>query len=119
MAKSFPVGHIRVNPNTFMSEIWNGSKWLDTVTPQMVNSISTLGLPIGSAYAAASGITTTVGSNGSSARISRNMEDVYEFLKENLRVAEYTDGNGKIDTVQLEMRLGPGYAWENIRRVKI
>jgi hypothetical protein len=79
----------------------------------MANSISSLGLPIGSAS-----ITTTVGSNGSSARISRNMEDVYEFLKENLRVAEYTDETGKITTVQLEMRLGPGFVWENIRRVK-
>jgi len=79
----------------------------------MANSISSLGLPIGSAS-----ITTTVGSNGSSARLSRNMEDVYEFLKENLRVAEYIDDSGKITTVQLEMRLGPGYTWENIRRVK-
>jgi hypothetical protein len=80
----------------------------------MANSISSLGLPIGSAH----GITTTVGSNGSSASLSRNMEDVYEFLKQNLRVAEYTDEAGKIATVQLEMRLGPGYVWENIRRVK-
>ena len=114
MAKTFPVGHIRINPNTYMSEVWNGSKWIDTATPQMVNSISSLGLPIGSA----SGITTTIGSNGSSATISRNMEDVFEFLKENLRVAEYVDETGKITTVQLEMRLGAGFVWENIRRVK-
>jgi hypothetical protein len=115
MAKTFPVGHIRINPNTYMSEVWNGSTWIDTVTPQMVNSISTLGLPIGSAH----GITTTVGSNGSSATLSRNMEDVFEFLKQNLRVAEYVDKDGKINTVQLEMRLGPGYTWDNIKRVKI
>ena len=114
MAKVMPVGRTRINPNTLNAEVWNGTAWLEAINPKMANTISTLGLPIGSAH----GITTTVGSNGSSASLSRNMEDVYEFLKQNLRVAEYTDEAGKITTVQLEMRLGPGYTWENIRRVK-
>jgi hypothetical protein len=35
-----------------------------------------------------------------------------------MRVAEYIDSKGKISTVQLEMRAGPGYVWEQIRREK-
>lgn len=111
MANTFPVGHIRINPNTYMSEVWNGSKWIDTATPQMVNT-NTYTMPIGSA----NGITS---STVTSTTLRKNMEDVYEFLKHNLRVAEYRDGNGKIETVELQLRLDTGYEWESIKRTKI
>ena len=111
MAKTFPIGHMRVNPNTFMTEVWDGKQWNSSVSPSMVNSISTLGLPIGA--------TGTITNNSVRQSFSATERELmYEFLKENLRVAEYLDENEKIDTVQLELRMGPGYTWESIRRVK-
>jgi hypothetical protein len=46
-------------------------------------------------------------------------EDLFAFMKENFRVAEYVDENGKIEYVQLQFRNGPGYVWEEVRRVKL
>ncbi len=46
-------------------------------------------------------------------------EDVFEFLKNNLRVAEYTDDAGKLLYVELQMRAGEGYVWDKIRRVRL
>ncbi len=46
-------------------------------------------------------------------------ENLYHFLKENIRVAEYLDESGKIDYVQLEIREGEDFIWEPIRRTKI
>lgn len=46
-------------------------------------------------------------------------EDFFAFMKENLRVAEYVDENGKTEYVQLQFRNGPGYVWEEVRRVKL
>jgi hypothetical protein len=46
-------------------------------------------------------------------------EDFFAFMKENLRVAEYVDDNGKTEYVQLQFRTGPGYVWEEVRRVKL
>lgn len=46
-------------------------------------------------------------------------EDFFAFMKENLRVAEYVDESGKIEYVQLQFRNGPGYVWEEVRRVKL
>ena len=107
MAKTFPVGHVRVNPNTFMTEVWDGSTWnngLSTIT-----STTTIPYPIGSN----GNITSSKPTISATER-----ELIFEFLKENMRVAEYVDDKGKISTVQLEMRAGPGFVWENIRRVK-
>ena len=111
MAKA-SVGQLRINPNTYMSEVWDGNTWVDTVTPQMVNSISTLGLPIG-----ATGTITTNSVRQSFSAVEREM--MYEFLKDNMRVAEYRDGDGKIETVDLQLRLDAGYEWEPIKRTKI
>lgn len=46
-------------------------------------------------------------------------EDFFAFMKENLRVAEYVDENNKVEFVQLQFRTGPGYVWEEVRRVKL
>jgi hypothetical protein len=47
-------------------------------------------------------------------------EDLFAFLKENIRVVEYTNETGsKIENVQLQFRAGPGYVWEEVRRVKL
>jgi hypothetical protein len=46
-------------------------------------------------------------------------EDFFAFMKENLRVAEYVDENGKVEYVQLQFRTGLGYVWEEVRRVKL
>jgi hypothetical protein len=46
-------------------------------------------------------------------------EDFFAFMKENLRVAEYVDENSKVEYVQLQFRTGPGYVWEEVRRVKV
>ena len=116
MAKIPTIGEMRVNPQNFTSEIWNGKMWVDTVTPQMVSGITT---NVGSSY-------TTIANNGiTSATVSSKptisateRELIFEFLKDNMRVAEYLDENNKIHTVQLEMRAGPGFVWEQITRVK-
>jgi len=103
MAKTFPVGHVRVNPNTFQTEMWDGTCWQTTIT----------GIPttnVGSSY------TTAISGNSTISATER--EIIFDFLKENMRVAEYTNEHGKVTNVQLEMRAGPGYVWENIRRVK-
>jgi hypothetical protein len=46
-------------------------------------------------------------------------EDFFAFMKENLRVAEYVDDSGKIEYVQLQFRTGPGYVWEEVRRIRL
>jgi hypothetical protein len=50
---------------------------------------------------------------------SINGEDMFEFLKENIRVAEYVDDNNKLLYVELQMRAGPGFVWDKIRRVRL
>ena len=45
-------------------------------------------------------------------------ELIFEFLKENMRVAEYVQRDGKPPIVQLEIRAGEGYVWEQVKRVK-
>ena len=32
MAKTFPIGHTRINPNTFMTEVWDGKTWNNGVS---------------------------------------------------------------------------------------
>lgn len=64
------------------------------------------------------------GSNISSLGLARspstvNGEDLFEFLKENLRVAEYVDDNNKLLYVELQMRAGEGFVWDKIRRVRL
>jgi len=111
MAKTFSIGQTRVNPNTFITEVWDGTKWdsrLSTITTNVGNSYTTI---------ATNGITgSTISSRPTISATEREL--IFEFLKENMRVAEYIDGKGKISTVQLEMRAGPGYVWEQIRREK-
>ena len=111
MAVTTPTGHIRINPYTHMSEVWDGNTWIE-----MTNNVS-----VSQGAGGYGGGTVTA--NGSIASISTpatdiQKEQIFEFLKENLRVAEYMDEKNKIHTVQLEMRAGPGFVWENIKRVK-
>jgi hypothetical protein len=111
MAKSFAIGQTRINPNTFMTEVWDGTKWdngLNTITTNVGNSYTTI---------ATNAITgSSISSRPTISATEREL--IFDFLKENMRVAEYLDDKGKIHTVQLEMRAGPGYVWENIRREK-
>lgn len=118
MAVSIPVGQIRHNVNTLMSEVWDGYKWIEMDTSP--NGFT----PINSYSAVPNGghTITNVSSNGISSVSTMNdnlKEDLYSFLKRNLRVAEYIDETGKLDYVQLEMREGDGCVWENIQRVRI
>ena len=48
-----------------------------------------------------------------------NGEDMFEFMKDNIRVAEYVDDNNKLLYVELQMRAGPGFVWDKIRRVRL
>lgn len=91
------VGTTQLNPNTLEMEIWNGQTWI--VSPGKFAST------IAPTYVAAT-------------LSSTERELVFNFLKDNLRVAEYVDKDNKVVTVQLEIRLGPEYTWEKIRREK-
>ncbi len=109
MAKSFSIGQTRVNPNTFMTEVWDGTRW--------DSGLSTITNTTGTYTIAPNGMNSmTVNSRPTISPTEREL--IFDFLKENMRVAEYVDEKGKISTVQLEMRAGPGFVWENIKRVK-
>ena len=107
MAKTFPVGHVRVNPNTFMTEVWDGSTWNSGLST--IASTTTIPYPIGSN----GNITSSKPTISATER-----ELIFEFLKENMRVAEYVQRDGKPPIVQLEIRAGEGYVWEQVKRVK-
>ncbi len=109
MAKSFSIGQTRVNPNTFMTEVWDGTKW--------DNGIGGITTAVNSYTIASNGMNSvTVNSKPTISPTEREL--IFDFLKENMRVAEYVDEKGKISTVQLEIRAGPGFVWEQIRREK-
>ena len=122
MAKSFPVGHMRVNPNTYETEVWDGTKWNNTNMHGVTTTLPTSGYTTiaSSGNITSNGITTSTFSGTSSRPTisATERELIFDFLKQNMRVAEYVDDKGKVHTVQLEMRAGEGYTWENIRRVK-
>ena len=103
MAVSTPYGEIRINPNTLMTEMWDGKNWLE------LDSVSTINSPnsYGSISAVNTATITTAGT--SSAPTAERQEDIFEFLKNNLRVAEYTNEEGKPLYVELQMRAGDGY----------
>ena len=107
------IGDLRVNPNTFMSEVWDGKFW--TTSPAMAIAPST--------YSTITANVTIGASTISSARptiSATERELIFNYIKDNIRVAEYHDKHtGKIDTVQLEMRLDQGYVWEAVQRIKI
>ena len=109
------IGDLRVNPNTFMSEIWDGRTWTNTPTATMINP-STYNL---------SGSNGTITSTSAITNVrptisATERELIFNYMKSNIRVAEYHDkATGKIDTVQLEMRLDEGYVWEAVQRIKI
>lgn len=112
MAKTFPVGHMRVNPNTFLTEVWDGNQWIGNLTTGANLS--------GSSYTLASNGNNTVTTSTVRPTYSPTEKElIFEFLKDNMRVAEYRDGNGKIETVELQLRLDVGYEWEPIKRTKI
>lgn len=120
MAISIPVGQIRLNANSNMQEVWDGKDWLElggpnVFTPMPIHNSS------GSITTSISNTSTiTTNGMGSMGKLTENAkEDLYLFLRGNLRVAEYLNENGKVDYVQLEIREGDGYDWENIQRVRI
>ena len=79
--------------------------------------MSTVNIPLGG-YGSTVISTVPNGAAVSTPASDIQKEKIFEFLKENLRVAEYMDEKNKLHTVQLEMRAGPGFVWENIKRVK-
>lgn len=94
----------------YRTAIYDGHQWKEITNH---NKISTMNSNI-----SASNITTISGSSSRPTISATERELIFDFLKENMRVAEYTDASGKVITVQLEMRAGEGYVWESIRRVK-
>lgn len=119
MANNPPLGEIRVNPRTFMSEVWDGKKWVDTVTPQMVNIGATSGTISNGSYITTANVNSITTNSVKKSFSDSDKELMFEFLKENMRVAEYRDGNGKLENVELQLRFSAGYEWEPIRRAKI
>lgn len=130
MEISKPIGEIRYNPNTMMQEVWDGKDWNQIDDPNNFVTIPIHGgivSPNTTINIAPYTGTTTYGVNGSTYHpgtshpsiTEKRSEELYEFLKDNLRVAEYMDENGKVDYVQLELRAGEGYLWESIQRIRI
>lgn len=97
-----------VATDTYRTAVYDGHRWTEM----------TSGITTGGSTITASNITTTRSNGTSIADTPFLQEQMFDFMKQNLRVAEYTDDDGKIHTVQLEMRLGPSYVWEPIKRVK-
>ena len=111
------------NHTTFEDEyaMYDGTQWLK------MNNMNSLGAPYMNSTVAKNINGGTITSNGSSytTAISNKptisateRELIFEFLKHNMRVAEYIQGDGKPPIVQLEMRAGEGYVWEQVKRVK-
>lgn len=99
-----PVGQIRYNPRSGLTEMWDGKSWA-------TQTFATLGA---SSLTSAPSVSSVKPSYSATER-----ELMFDFLKRNLRVAEYRDGDGKIENVELQIRLDDGYSWESIRREKI
>jgi hypothetical protein len=96
-----------ITTDTHRTAVYDGHRWVE-----MNNSTNTI---------ASSNLTaSSINANASASRIIDHQfnEKMFEFLEQNLRVAEYIGSDGKIQTVQLEMRVGPSYVWEPIKRVK-
>lgn len=97
-----------------MQEVWDGKDWNPIDDANVFTTIPVHNL----SGAVGTNVTTaTITSNGTLTESRK--EDLYYFLKENLRVAEYLREDGKLDYVQLEIREGEGFLWEPIRRIKI
>lgn len=95
----------KLNPTTFEDEyaMYDGSKWVKVNTP----------------VTSAPHIVTTGSSTSFKPTISATERElIFEFLKHNMRVAEYVQRDGKPPIVQLEIRAGEGYVWEQVKRVK-
>jgi hypothetical protein len=124
MSTLIPVGQVRYDFRSDQKQMWDGHRW-KSISDDEFNE-----LPIhkhigGMSIIPNNGITapvtnTNFGSLASSG-ITRNItgEEIHDFLKRNLRVAEYLKEDGSIDYVQLELREGEGANWENIQRVRI
>jgi hypothetical protein len=106
-----PVGQIRFNPNTFMQEVWDGQAWSE-IDPHNFTAMPIHSNGIANSSIAATAVTSKIVN-------ANDKENLYHFLKRNMRVAEYLDDSGKIDYVQLELREDEGCVWENIQRVRI
>jgi len=114
MAKSFVIGTTRLNPTTYMTEVWDGKTWNDGCNTITLNNT----YPTGSTISTATSASTAV-YNVRPTMSATERELMFDFLKNNMRVAEYLDENGKVHTVQLEMRAGEGFVWEQIKRQKV
>lgn len=85
--------------------IYDGKKWTKMHSP--ITSTS---------YLTANGSGTYASNRPTISATEREL--IFEFLKQNMRVAEYIQRDGKPPIVQLEMRAGEGYVWEQVKRVK-
>lgn len=110
------------NHTTFEDEyaMYDGSKWVKMNNPNSLGAPymnSTVATKInGGITSNGSSYTTAVSSKPTISATEREL--IFEFLKENMRVAEYVQRDGKPPIVQLELRAGPGYTWEQVKRVK-
>lgn len=100
-----------ITTDTHRTAVYDGQRWVEMNNQ---TSVSHVAPTIGSSSIVNS-------TNAKINTIADNFlhERMFNFMKENIRVAEYTDASGKIHTVQLEMREGPNFIWEPIKRVKI
>ena len=114
VAVSTPIGQIRYSATKDAREMWNGFEWVNLDDSSTFMSLQPTLVHNGGITAANTSTITNVGKMTENAK-----EDLYLFLKNNIRVAEYLDENGKIEYVQLELREGEGCVWENIQRVRI
>lgn len=97
-----------------MQEVWDGKDWNPIDDANVFTTI-----PVHNLSGAASTTVTTATITANGTLTENRKEELYDFLKENLRVGEYLTEDGKLDYVQLEIREGEGFLWEPIRRIKI
>lgn len=97
-----------------MNEVWDGKDWNPIDDANVFTTI-----PVHNLSGAASTTVTTATITANGALTENRKEELYDFLKKNLRVGEYLTEDGKLDYVQLEIREGEDFVWEPIRRIKI
>lgn len=117
------------NPHTFeqVYEIFDGKVWkeieLNAFGAPYMNSTVGKNINGGSSITTSSVASLGTVTNGYASQQRQKAqefkEEFFEFMKENMRVAEYVDETNKITHVQLQFRSGPEYVWEDVRRVRL
>lgn len=123
MANSIPVGRMRVNPHTYMQEVWDGKQWNEIEDPSLFTALPIhKSGPITSppTINAIAPITGTGSFTAVSNAATQIKNDVVTMLEHNLRVAEvYDTVTLKLKRAELQYRDGPGSEWTPIQRTKL